>query len=1024
MRLSALASAALLLSVPAFSQAAKLAATKPAASTSKTRIITIHEGTNMASTVSPDGKTVILDLQGMLFSLPIEGGKAKQLTRPTDEAAYPGFAPDGKTVVFQSYAGGTFHVWRMNADGTGLKQVTSGHGDDREPRISPDGKTIAFASDRDFKGSYDIWTVGIEGGEPKQITSGSNDEYEPGWTPDGKIVYVSAIDEEMIPGLRVATGRQVIQIDPATLAKKTLVEVKTGRIDSPSVSADGKLAYVYFSGAGQTLFPSKLIVDGKPISSKYDDAFPFEAAWISPTSLLYTTNGKLVKADLSAKTETEIPFTADIKSVRPIFKSKDYRFDSKLPRQALGLYGPALSPDGKQVAFVALNQLYLLTIGNPVPKALTNDSFYKQGPMWSADGKWIAYVSDKDGVENVYLLDPKSGEEKHPSPSKTTAQIFPALSPDGKWFTSQDQTGATHLTEIATGKDSIVAPATFFPGRASFSTNGKTLAIATIHPYTKRFREGTSDILLVDIATKKQTWHKPAPFESVTTRTEDGPVYSPTGKEMAFVMSDVLYTMPVDENGAPAGKAEPLNNEVTDAPTYNGDGSKLLYLNNGKLKLIDRKTKVITPVAVSLKYTPEQPTGSTVIHAGKFWKGSGPDVQTDVDVLVTGNRVVSVTPHGAKPVPARAKVIEAPNSTVLPGLWENHSHPNSDNSIYYGDRMGRLWMAYGITTLRDMADNAYRAVEEKEAFVSGSAVGPRLFATGEAVDGERVYYPMMIATTSEAQLQREFQRLHALDFDFLKLYVRLPYSWMKKGDEFAHNVMGVQTASHYLLPAVAVGNDGMSHVSATARTGWAYSRSLTGFSYSDVQQLEAESGMWTISTLLNQSIIGNWPAMADDSRYNIAPPWEKNRLVNGRNAAVKNPSTASEDRVMREESTVKGVLDRKGLYIGGTDSPLDLPSTSLHLNLRSQVKYGLQPWQALETVTSIAAKAALLDKDLGTLEKGKLADLIIVDGDPLTNINDVTSVQCVMTNGHLRSVAEIAAPFEKLTTGANMCPAK
>ncbi|MBW8749776.1 MAG: hypothetical protein JF584_19920, partial [Acidobacteria bacterium] len=64
---------------------------------------------------------------------------------------------------------------------------------------------------------------------------------------------------------------------------------------------------------------------------------------------------------------------------------------------------------------------------------------------------------------------------------------------------------------------------------------------------------------------------------------------------------------------------------------------------------------------------------------------------------------------------------------------------------------------------------------------------------------------MMIATTSEAQLQREFQRLHALDFDFLKLYVRLPYSWMKKGDEFAHNVMGVQTASHYLLPAVAVG---------------------------------------------------------------------------------------------------------------------------------------------------------------------------------------------------------------------------
>lgn len=1016
MRLSALASAALCLSVPAFSQAAK-----PAPAAPKTKLITIHEGTNMASTVSPDGKTVILDLQGILYSLPIAGGKAKQLTTPYDEAAYPNYAPDGKTVIFQSYAGGTFHVWKMNADGTGKIQLTSGHGDDREPRISPDGKTIAFASDRDFKGSYDIWTVPVTGGEPKQITSGANDEYEPAWTPDGKIVYVSAVEEEIIPGMRVATGRQVIQIDPATLDKKVVAEVKSGRIDSPSVSPDGKLAYIYFSGAGQALYPSKLIVDGKPISTKYDDAFPFQATWLSGTSLLYTANGKLIHADLAAKSETEIPFTADIKSIRPIFKGKNYAFDSKLPKQALGLYAPALSPDGKQVAFVALNQLYLLTIGNPTPKALTSDTFYKQGPMWSSDGKWLVYVSDKGGVENVYLLNPATGEEKYPFPSKTTAQIFPAISPDGKWLTFQDQAGATHLGDIATGKESIVAPATFFPGRASFSTNGKILAIATIHPYTKRFREGTSDILLVDIASKKTSWHKVAPFESVTTRTEDGPIYSPTGKEMAFVLSDLLAVMPVDADGTPTGKAEYLNNEVTDAPTYNGDGSKILYLNNGKLKLLDRKTKAITPIAVNLKYTPEQPTGSTVIHAGKFWKGSGPDTLKDVDVLVTNNRIVSVTPHGQVIYPKNAKVIEAPHSTVLPGLWENHAHPNSDNSIYYGDRMGRLWMAYGITTLRDMADNAYRAAEEKEAFLSGAAIGPRLFATGEAVDGERVYYPMMIATTSEAQLQREFQRLHALDFDFLKLYVRLPFTWMKKGDDFAHNVMGVQTASHYLIPAVAVGNDGMSHVSATARTGWAYSRSLTGFSYSDVQQLEAESGMWTISTLLNQAIIGNWPNMADDTRYNIAPPWEKTRLTRARDAAVKNPSTASEDRVMREESTVKGVLDRKGLYVGGTDSPLDLPSTSLHLNLRSQVKYGLAPWQALETVTSIAAKAALLDKDLGTLEKGKLADLILVDGDPLTNINDVINVQCVMKNGKLRSVAEIAAPFETLTTGANMC---
>ncbi len=112
---------------------------------------------------------------------------------------------------------------------------------------------------------------------------------------------------------------------------------------------------------------------------------------------------------------------------------------------------------------------------------------------------------------------------------------------------------------------------------------------------------------------------------------------------------------------------------------------------------------------------------------------------------------------------------------------------------------------------------------------------------------------MMIPTTSQAQLQREFRRLQALDFDLVKLYVRLPYAQAKQGVDFAHHEMGVDAASHYLLPAVALGEDGMSHISATARTGWAYSRSITGRSYADVNKLLAESGMWTISTTFSQA---------------------------------------------------------------------------------------------------------------------------------------------------------------------------
>jgi hypothetical protein len=338
--------------------------------------------------------------------------------------------------------------------------------------------------------------------------------------------------------------------------------------------------------------------------------------------------------------------------------------------------------------------------------------------------------------------------------------------------------------------------------------------------------------------------------------------------------------------------------------------------------------------------------------------------------------------------------------------------------------MGRLWLIYGITQVRGLADNAYRALQHQEAYRSGAAVGPRLFSTAEAIDGERVYYPMMIPTTSEAQLNRELERLKALDFDFVKLYVRLPFNWAEKGIQFAHSQMGVETASHYLIPAVAIGEDGMSHISATSRTGWAYSRSFTGISYQDVRSLLAESGMWTISTVLNPTMYVDNPGMPDDPRYNVAPPWEKARLTAARDADLKADQTDAMTRVKDEEATVAAVLKSGGYILAGTDSPLDLTATSLHLNLRAQVKFGVPPWQALETATILPAKAFGLSHDLGTLEPGKLADLILVSGDPLKDVKAAAAVECVMKNGVLWSVGSIMAPFVPGdTTGNAVCPA-
>jgi len=489
-------------------------------------------------------------------------------------------------------------------------------------------------------------------------------------------------------------------------------------------------------------------------------------------------------------------------------------------------------------------------------------------------------------------------------------------------------------------------------------------------------------------------------------------------------MDDLLYAMDVDTDGHPIGMAHALNEEATDAVTWSGDSSKILYLHNGTLRLLDRTTKRIETIPVDLDYERAKPEQKLLIHAGRFWSGRGAQELRDVDILITGNRVTSVTSHGVTPPAGITRVIDASQYTVLPGLWENHAHPDSDNGIYYGARMGRLWLAYGVTELKGLADNAYRAIEHRETYQANLAPGPRLFNTGEAIDGERVYYPMMIPTTSEAQLQRELERLKALDFDFVKLYVRLPYEWAQKGAAFGHEQMGVQSGGHYLLPEVMLGEDGMSHISATSRWGWAYSRSLTGRSYEDVHKLLVDSGMWTISTTFSQALYKDDPAMASDPRQGIAPSWENERLRKMVTAAKTGDPTAALQHLKDEEETVADDYRKGGVILAGTDSPLDIPATSIHLNLRAQVKFGLAPWQALETATWLPAKAYGLTKDLGTLEPGKLADLIIVSGDPLTNIDDVSNVQCVMKNGFLWSVSDVAAPFAKVPTGADLCPAQ
>ena len=986
---------------------ASASAQQPGAPKPATVTVKITEGTSMAATVAPDQSAIVLDLHGALWTLPMKGGTAKRLTAPLLEPSRPDYSPKGGLIAFQSYSGGTFHIWTMKPDGTGVHQLTDGHGDDREPRVSPDGTKIAFSSDRAFKGSYDIWVAEIATGKLTQWTSGPADEYEPAWSPDGAEIAFSS---------GAGANSTTIQSVNAAGVMRTITTAPAGaHVNSPSWSPEGKVAWIQFL-ANKSL----LIVSGKPAGTS-DDVFPFPATWLPGNRLLYTANGKIRVTALDAGTTEDVPFEATFTMNRPPYQTKRFNLDSAIPKQVKGIVSPALSPDGKRVVFEALNQLWLMDIGGK-PIALTNDKFYKEDPVWSPDGKSIAYSSDKGGTEDIYIFDVATKQEKRVTTTGDSAEVALAWSPDGKMFACQDQDGATYILDIATGKKRLIIPAQFAPSKPSWSASGNTIAIAALKPYTKRFREGTSQILTADVATGKLTYTEPAPYKSIGTRGEDGPLYSPDGTSIAFVMDSVLWIQPVDKSGIPSGAGRAINTEVTDAPTWSGDSKKLLYLSSGKLRMIQADGTNASTVPLDLTWQYEKTPARIIIHAGRLWDGRGPDVKTNVDIVVAGGRILSIEPHRERPADAATRLVDATSLTVIPGLWESHTHEWISGK-FYGDRLGRLWLSYGITELHGMGDPVYRAAETKEAFGSGGRVGPRFFQSGEALDGERVYYNFMRPIMSDAQLDLELSRAQAMEYDLVKTYVRLPHAMQEKAVRVAHQ-MGVPAVSHYMMPGMGYGMDGMSHVSATTRTGFAYTRSAGGASYSDMRSLFVASGMFDISTPFSSApLYAEDPAMVEDQRLQtLNTPWDEKTLrtdlaamqgkkVEGAKGVALLDPAVSLDSLKKEMETVGAIVRAGGLLLTGTDSPLAAVATALHLSLRAQVKFGLEPWRALQTATYLPAKAFGVLADLGTVEPGKLADLTLVSGNPLTDIKDASNVQMVMKGGKLYTLADLMAPF-------------
>lgn len=948
--------------------------------------LTLHEGTSMAAAVSPDGRTIAIDLLGALWTLPIEGGVATRILDDGYDARMPAWSPDGRRLAFQAYRSGTWSVWTINVDGSDLRQVTWGPFDDREPHWSADGTRLAFSSDR--SGNYDIWVLTLASGELWHATREPSNEFMPAWSPKrdervggGTLAFVS--DRRDAPGVyRIVFGADVIG---------EVGEPVSGSVAAPSWSPDGEtLAYSVVEGS-----VSRLVVGGKNIADAAEDVFPFRAQWLSSTELLYTADGKIKRRRAGGGPARTIEFSAGVAFTRRAYTPKRHQFPRPGPQTARGIMHPAVSPDGKQVAFAAVGDLWLAsTGGTPSPQRITNDIFVDTDPVWSPDGSALAFSTDRDGTMDVWVRDMRSGRERKIASRGMSA----AWSPDGNRIAFLNPDAELHIVDLISGDTRKVHVRLNEPGRPSWSPDGRAIVVGALKPYSTRFREGTNQVLRVSLEGQPDRWFDPVPHKSIGMREDFGPVWSPDGTLMAAIIDGHLATFSVARDGSPIGPPRRLSPELANTPSWTGDSRRLLYQTDDRLKLVDIVDGTTHDIRPSVTWAPKTTTGSMTVHAGRLFDGRSATVQPNVDVVIDGNRIVRVEPH--RPDLHAGHVVDATNDTVVPGLIESHSHMAKG----YGEVLGRIWLAFGITSVRNPATNPFEGQEDREAIESGVRIGPRVFTTGEPFDGTRIYYPGGTSLDGGAQVAEQLARAEKLGFDFVKTYVRLPDFLQKRIIDEAHR-MGMPVTSHELYPAVAYGADGVEHIRGTSRRG--YSPKVTALmrSYRDVVDLLAASQMTLTPTIGiqggHQLLTLRDPSWIEDRRIQRLFPaaaWRNAR------ALIERPRTppdlaARETLVMPQERTVATIVRAGGRVIAGTDSPIIPFGLALLMELEHYVNGGLTPAEAIRTATAVPADAIGLGAELGTIERGKLADLVVIEGNPLADIKELRRTKRVIKDG-------------------------
>ncbi|MFT6256121.1 MAG: Tol biopolymer transport system component/imidazolonepropionase-like amidohydrolase [Cellvibrionaceae bacterium] len=990
--------------------------------------INVTEGTWMNVNVSPDGEHIVFDLLGDIYQIPIAGGEAKPLAQGIAWQMQPVYSPDGKYIAFTSDEDGGDNIWIMNADGTNPHAITTETFRLlNSPAWSPDSQYLVarkhFTGTRSL-GAGEVWMFHVAGGEGVKLTERPNEQKdlgEPAYSPDGRYIYFS---QDATPGKTFHYSKDSVKgiykikrYDTQTGDIEVLIEGTGGAI-RPTPSPDGKtLAYIKRDGFQSTLY--SLDLKSGEETKLYDKLDrDMQETWaihgVYPTMswtkdnkyIVFWAKGKINKLDVDSKKISDIPFS--VKSQRDIQPSVRFtqnldqdEFDVKMLRMA------QVSPDGEKVVFEALGKIWIRDIKDGKHKRLTrlDDDINELFPQWSRDGKDIVFTTWNDQQQGTVSVVSARGGKAKVLTNEPGKYVEPTFSPDGEYIVYRKARGG-YMTPRTWSQE---------PGLYKVDIKGKQSTKLTASGHQPQFGDDSDRVYFMDSGeTPEFASIGMNGFEKRTHYTSDHATefrLSPNGEHLAFAERFRVYVTPFAKHGetiaiGPKATNLPitqLSARAGESISWNGKNNQLywtlgpdLYQADVDTQYVKAETKVDPKItSIGFKDKADVPRGTVVFTGGKVITMENDQVIDNGVVIVKDNKIVTVGDANTV-IPKNAQIIDISGKTIMPGLFDAHAHggqaddeiiPQQNWALYSG-------LSLGVTAIHDPSNDTTEIFAASEQQKAGNIVGPRIFSTGTILYGANLPgYTSHVDSLDDAKFHLE--RLKKVGAFSVKSYNQ------PRRDQRQQIIAAARELEMMVVPE---GGSLLQHnLSMIADGHTTVEHSLPAASiYNDIKQFWSQTEVHYTPTL----VVAYGGISGEHYWYDKTDVWAHPRLSmyvphDILDARSMRRTTAPDEHynhfnVARVANELNNIGVKPNIGAHGQREGL-----AAHWEMWMFAQGGMSNMEVLKTATINPATTFGMDHQLGSIKVGKLADLIVIDGDPLADIRTTDKVTYTMVNGKL-----------------------